>query len=101
MGAASHVPLRALAGIGEDDHASLRFVRSLHDGGKIVVKSRRRDQHRGTEFVQSHEHLLRRLRLGNNTHLVFHRQHLGNASPEDCLVIGQNQFEHFVIAPKF
>ena len=68
--------------------------------GEIVVKARRHHQHRGTEFVQSHEHLLLRLGLRHNSHLIFHGKHFSDARPEDRLVIGQNQFEHVVNAPK-
>ena len=87
--------LRALAGIGQDDDAGLRLVGALHDGGKVVVESRRNHQYRGAKLIQRHEHLFRSLRLGHDAHLVFHRQHFGDARPEDCLVVGQNQFEHF------
>ena len=92
--------LRALAGIGEHDDAGLGLVGGLHDGGKIVVKSRRHDQHGGAKLIQRHEHLLRSLRLRHDAHLVFHRQHFGDARAENCLVIGQNQFEHVVNAPR-
>jgi hypothetical protein len=36
------------------------------------------------------------LRLRHNAHFVFDRQHFGDARPEDCLVVGQNQFQHCV-----
>ena len=95
-----HVPLRALAGISQHHHAGLGAVGALHDGRKIVVKAPRDHKYRGAKFIQSHKHLLRRLSLRHNAHLVFHRQHLGDACPEDCLVIRQYQFEHVVCAPK-
>ena len=90
MCAVRHVPLRALARIGEDDHARLRLVRSLHDRGKVIVESRRDHQHRGAELVESHEHLFGRLRLSHDAHLVFNGQHFGDASSENRLIIGQD-----------
>src|SRR5205807_7961592 len=78
----------------QHDHTGLGAVRGLHDRGKVVMESRRRDQHCGTELVQRHEHLFGCLRLGHNAHLIFHGKHFGDARPEDRLVIGQNQFEH-------
>src|ERR1019366_6809282 len=74
--------------------------RPRHNSGKVAMESRSHHQHRGTKLVQCHEHLFRGLGLGHNAHLIFHRQHFGNAGPEDRLVIGQNQFEHVVNAPK-
>ena len=54
------------------------------------------DQHRGAELVERHEHLLGGLRLGDNAHLVFNRQHFGDSRAENCLVVCQNQFQHWL-----
>src|SRR5438128_5568640 len=58
------------------------------------MESARHDQHGGAEFIQGHEHLLLGLRLRDNAHLVLDRQYFGDSCAENCLIIGQNQFEH-------
>jgi hypothetical protein len=45
------------------------------------------DEHGGAKFIERHKHLFGGLRLGHNAHLVFYRQHLGDASPENRLIV--------------
>src|SRR5579859_317952 len=94
------MPLRALAGVSQHNHARFGLIGRHHNRGKVVMESCCNDEHRGTELVQRHEHLFRGLGLGHNAHLIFHGKHFCDARPEDCLVIGQNQFEHVVNAPR-
>jgi hypothetical protein len=90
----------ALAGVGQHNNASLRFVGSLYDGSEVTIKPRSHNQNSGAEFIERHEHLFRRLCLGHDTHLVLNGEHFRDAGSEDCLVIGQNQFEHVLKAPR-
>ena len=92
----SHISLRALASIGQHDHACFVAVRGLQHAVEIGMEPTSDNQHGGAKLVQSHEHLLLGLRLRHNAHFVFDRQHFGDSRAEDCLVIGQNQFEHRV-----
>src|SRR6266567_2015605 len=59
------------------------------------MESARHNQHSGAEFIKRHKHLLGSLRLGHNAHLVFNRENFGDPRPENCLVVCQNQFEHW------
>jgi hypothetical protein len=86
-----HVALRALARVGEHDHASFVLVGSREDGVEVGVETSGNDQHCGAKLVERHEHLLGSLRLGHNAHLVFNGQHFGDASSENRLIIGQNK----------
>jgi hypothetical protein len=90
MGPGRHVTLRALAGISQHDQPGLIADGRLQHGIKVVEKSPRHNQHGSAELIQSHEHLLRGLRLRYNAHFVFHSQHFGNARAKNGLVIGQN-----------
>src|SRR5208283_3563478 len=94
VGARRHVALRALAGVGEDDDACPVLVGSREDGVEVGVKASGNDQHRGAKLVERHEHLLGSLRLRHYAHLVFYGQHLGDASAENRLIVGQNKFQH-------
>ena len=52
------------------------------------------------ELVESHEHLLSRLSLSHDAHLIFYCQHLGDPRAEDSLIVGQNQFQHLFTVPQ-
>src|SRR5581483_12141038 len=94
--AGAHIFLRALASIAEHYNSRADFIRRLHNGVEVAVKPASHHQNCGAEFVESHKHLLRSLRLRNDAHLVFYGQHLGDARAKNSLVVGQNEFQHWL-----
>ena len=94
MSAGRHVALRALARIGENNDASFITIGGGENGVEVGVKASGDDEHGGAEFIERHEHLFGGLGLRDDAHLVFNGQHLGNASAENCLIIGQNKLQH-------
>ena len=94
MRASTHIFLSALAGVAQDDNPRADLVRRLQHTVEFVVKAPSHYQHCRAEFIERHEHLLRRLRLRHNAHLVLDRQHLGDPRTKNCLIIGQYQFQH-------
>src|SRR5947209_535785 len=55
-----------------------------------------KDHDRGVEFFQRHHHLFRVFRLRHNAQVVFHRQYLGCAGAKDCLIVCQNDLQHYL-----
>src|ERR1700704_4073789 len=55
-----------------------------------------KDHDGGMEFFQGHHHLLSVFRLRHNAQIVFHGKDLGRARSEDCLVVSQNDLQHYL-----
>src|SRR5438270_3940199 len=49
------------------------------------------------EFFDSHDHFVRRFSLGHNAQVVFHGQDFRDAGTEYCLVISQNDLQHYLL----
>ncbi len=54
------------------------------------------DHDRGVEFFQRHHHFLSVLGLRHNAQIVFHGQDFSRARAEDCLVVSQNDLQHYL-----
>ena len=94
MGAGRHVFLRTLAGIAQHHNPGADFRRALQYRVEVVVKASGNNQHSRAELVERHEHLLGRLGLRDDAHLVFDRENFCDPRAKNSLVVCQNEFQH-------
>src|SRR5437899_957424 len=96
MHAVGEVVPGVLSGLGDRHQLGLEFSCRLHHGGKAGVGLNAKDHDCGVEFLERHHHLLSVLRLRHNAQIIFNGQNFGRAGAEDCLVVSQNDLQHYL-----
>src|SRR4051812_5348574 len=87
---------RVLPGFGNGHQLGLELSCHLHHGGQAGMGINAKDHDRCMKLFQRHHHFFGVFRLRHNAQIVFHGQHLGRAGAEDCLVVSQNDLQHYL-----
>src|SRR6476646_5732267 len=87
---------RILSGFGNRHQLGLELSCHLHHGRQAGMGVNAKDHDRGMKLFQRHHHFFGVFRLRHNAQIVFHGQYFCRAGTEDCLVVSQNDLQHYL-----